>query len=554
MATSPTDQPSTEVPLDTTMLPPIPQSPLPSTFTTDVPDGQSGTPTNATINPTIRRVRATENQAITRTDDRLDETNWTVWRHRLMLMLQICGVQGYTTGIVKRPDPAQDPEGAANWDFNTYARVLISNNVTTTQMAHISQSRTSCESWSNLEAVHDAKSHQTTIGITRNLYRTSAEEGDNISEHLNKLKRYWERINLMADDDFKVSDNQFKVLISSSLPSTWDTFMEAYVGRRRDVPETDPKKLMSSQQFIGIIKEEAIRRDTRRTESSQTHQCVSSSEQGTSKSKYCVICKRNNHNTSECRNKDKKPCDICSKFHGGKECWYQDRDSFQKGKRKRGGKQKGGGDHKRRKTETNVAEDEESNMHVEEVTFMTEEDYDMDSSNNGQFTSTAHVNNMGKNNKSFNFYDWFADSATTSHICNQKEAFVSYQPVTGRTVAGVGNNQAIVEGRGTIELESIYNDYKYLLRLENVLHIPSNRNNLISLGRWDHAGGRYTGGGGGGLVCPPRIPYGLHWTPYGLSAKSTHIIVGSPLESAGVHSVHWSPVESSGLMPIYGNN
>ena len=38
----------------------------------------------------------------------------------------------------------------------------------------------------------------------------------------------------------------------------------------------------------------------------------------------------------------------------------------------------------------------------------------------------------------------------------------------------------------------------------------------------------------GGLVCPPRIPYGLHWTPYGLSAKSTHIIVG--------------------LMPIYGNN
>jgi hypothetical protein len=34
------------------------------------------------------------------------------------------------------------------------------------------------------------------------------------------------------------------------------------------------------------------------------------------------------------------------------------------------------------------------------------------------------------------------------------------------------------------------------LRLENVLYIPGNRNNLISLGRWDHAGGRYTGGRG----------------------------------------------------------
>ena len=108
-------------------------------------------------------------------------------------MLQICGVQGYVAGTVQRPDLAQDPEGASNWDFNdTYAKVLIANNVTTTQMVHISQSRTAHDSWTNLEVVHDAKSHQTTIGIIRNLYHTSAEEGDNISDHLNKLKRYWE--------------------------------------------------------------------------------------------------------------------------------------------------------------------------------------------------------------------------------------------------------------------------------------------------------------------------------------------------------------------------
>src|SRR5271163_2644412 len=126
-------------------------------------------------------------------------------------------------------------------------------------MVHISQSRTANDSWLNLEAIHDVKSHQTTIAIIRNLYRTSAEDGDNIADHLNKLKQYWERINLMADEDFKISDNQFKVLISSSLPPTWDTFTEAYVGGRRDIPETDPKKLMSSQQFIGVIKEEAVR-------------------------------------------------------------------------------------------------------------------------------------------------------------------------------------------------------------------------------------------------------------------------------------------------------
>ena len=199
-----------------------------------------------------------------------------------------------------------------------------------TQMVHISQSCMAHDSWTNLEVVHDAKSHQTTIGIIQNLYHTSAEEGDNISDHLNKLKRYWEQINLMADDDFRVSDNQFKVLISSSLPPTWDTFTEGYVGCHRDVPETDQKKLMSSQQFIGIIKEEATQCDTHRAESS--HQTISSQDQSTSgKQKYCIICKRNNHNTMECRNHDKKACGICKKLrHEDKDCWHCDK----KGKHK----------------------------------------------------------------------------------------------------------------------------------------------------------------------------------------------------------------------------
>ena len=276
---------------------------------------------------------------------------------------------------------------------------------------------------------------QTTIGIIQNLYRTSAKEGDNISEHLNKLRRYWERINLMADNDFKISDNQFKVLISSSLPTSWDIFTEGYVGHRRDVPETDPKKLMSSQQFIGIIKEEAIHCTARRAESS--HQSIPASESSTSKAKYCVICKRNNHNTSECRNRDKKVCSICKKpGHNEKDCWH--RDSDQKGKRKQGRK---GGDAKRQKTgTTNEAKEDEGDdaMQIEEVTFTTEETHDIltNPSIDRQQSTLSHVNNIKTNDKFISFYDWLADSATTSHICNQKSAFISYKLITGKNCCG----------------------------------------------------------------------------------------------------------------------
>ena len=201
MATSSSEH--VEVAPDNALLP-LPDSPVPDAITSGVADGHQ----DITTIPTIQQVRASKNQAITHTDDCLDNINWTVWWHRLMLMLQICGVQDYVTRNIWHPDPALDPKEARNWNFNdTYSKVLISNSITTTQMVHISQSCMSQESWSNLEAVHDAKSHQTTIGIICNLYCTSAEEGNNISDHLNKLKRYWERINLIANSDFKISDN-----------------------------------------------------------------------------------------------------------------------------------------------------------------------------------------------------------------------------------------------------------------------------------------------------------------------------------------------------------
>jgi hypothetical protein len=40
------------------------------------------------------------------------------------------------------------------------------------------------------------------------------------------------------------------------------------------------------------------------------------------------------------------------------------------------------------------------------------------------------------------------------------------------------------------------NGEEHNLYLQNVLHVPGTRNNLISLGRWDVAGGCYLGGHG----------------------------------------------------------
>ena len=211
---------------------------------------------------TIVKVPAKENSAITRTNNPLDDTNWTVWRKRITYVFEMCSVDGYVRGIVKQPNRDIDPEGSKAWVFNDiYAKLLITNNIEPDQMIHINQCNTSQEMWECLEAVHESRGHQTIISYIRNLIHTTANDNDNINDHLVKLKRYWERINQIADDDFKFSNSMFKVIISSSLPPTWDAFMEPYVGGQIGTTDDNRKRNITSQRLIGLIKEEYIRRD-----------------------------------------------------------------------------------------------------------------------------------------------------------------------------------------------------------------------------------------------------------------------------------------------------
>ena len=71
--------------------------------------------------------------------------------------------------------------------------------------------------WDSLETVHKSKGHQTIVSIIQNLFHMKADEDSDINGHLNQLKQYWERINQMNEENFKISDVLFKIIISSIL-------------------------------------------------------------------------------------------------------------------------------------------------------------------------------------------------------------------------------------------------------------------------------------------------------------------------------------------------
>jgi len=197
------------------------------------------------------------------------------------LILRLCDVDAYVKGQTNCPD--NDPEAADIWSFNdAYAQLLIVNNIEDAEMVHVGECDSAHEMWANLEAVHEPRGYQTFIAHMRNLLHTTYEledsEGENISDHLGKLKQYWEQISLFGDDYFEITDILFKVIIISSLPPSWDTFTESYVGLGGRAGVNDPKPHMTSQQLIGVIKKEYVQRQLTKRRSAMKRECQSNNK------------------------------------------------------------------------------------------------------------------------------------------------------------------------------------------------------------------------------------------------------------------------------------
>ena len=116
----------------------------------------------------------------------------------------------------------------------------------------------------------------------------------------------------------------------------------------------------------------------------------------------------------------------------------------------------------------------------------------------GEMSENPFYNNLSQYNMHFVnmneiscMYDWLADSRATYHISNQHEYFSSYEQMPGAIVYGIGNNTTKVEGWGTVYLITQYCEQRCILHLDHVNHIPNNKYNIFTLGRWATQGHTY---------------------------------------------------------------
>jgi len=289
------------------------------------------------------------------------------------------------------------------------------------------------------------------------------------------------------------------------------------MGNAKNANDPDPKCRIQSNTFIGILHEEyKIQKNNEKRENgnngfnsegnnqtrgSQTNiantqmnpRTLGSHISGqTNFHTWCDICEMKGHWTSQCYKRQQNKCYNCGREgHLARDC--KRKNGSWKGKNKAKGynereKWKGRSKQKETAEETNIAD--------EEITFITlenpkEENPESSIDDEEHNFDSYQACNYKANDECLIYYDWVADNATSSHISSERNSFETYTKIQKSTMTGMGGKKATAIGRGTVTLISNCNGVNWTLKLENVLHVPGQRNNLISLGRWDKAGSTY---------------------------------------------------------------
>ena len=187
--------------------------------------------------------------------------------------------------------------------------------------------------------------------------------------------------------------------------------------------ETNLKKLMPSQQFIGIICKEYLQHTEHANDESinlmtqKPHYTASKPsliQPIGNGNKWCLHCKCPNHNDADCLFLNNTlPCNFCQlKGHLKKNCRKKKRQEMNQNKKKRKAEgQKEGNGKRQKKDVMNMVQE------TEEIITLMADDNDEQYFNYNTFDVTDSM----AINEHISYYDWVVDTRTTSHITNQHE-------------------------------------------------------------------------------------------------------------------------------------
>jgi gag-polypeptide of LTR copia-type len=237
----------------------------------------------------------------------LKGTNWMLWKRRMQAILQDQDLDIYIESDAASPVPAdksnpttEEIDTIKKWrNGDAKARTQIELSIGDSKMIHIIRALTASEMWKQLTLVKESRGKLGVLATQRALYRSIAEEGFDLVTHVSNLRKLQEELHLMSN---LVSDEDFAMILVSSLPESWDLYTSAYLGSK-----TDGKMLTSHELIAILLKEEQQCKertgDPRNVAMTGKFSKHDSKKKTTNTNKECYNCHKKGHVSKDCWSK-----------------------------------------------------------------------------------------------------------------------------------------------------------------------------------------------------------------------------------------------------------
>jgi gag-polypeptide of LTR copia-type/Pol polyprotein, beta-barrel domain/Domain of unknown function (DUF4219) len=164
--------------------------------------------------------------------DPLNGDNYAAWHRRLEWILDDLDLWDVTTGRTAEPIPADawnvtaaEQQSIDEWrKKDRKARKEICWRVANEQLVYINQNMGAASIWTTLQAIFQSKGAVGIVNLRQDFFRTFAEDGANMEEHVHWLRGIQQELNAQGH---YISNDDFSNTLIMSLPSSWSAFITA---------------------------------------------------------------------------------------------------------------------------------------------------------------------------------------------------------------------------------------------------------------------------------------------------------------------------------------
>ena len=167
----------------------------------------------------------------------LGSNNWMPWKCWMQAILRDLGIEEVDSipPVAKTPLTEADIRLQKEWKTgDAKAQTQIKLAIRDAEMIHISSATMAWEMWKQLTMVKESRGRLGILATRQALYRATANESFEMVDHISKLRQLQEELHIMENP---VLDEDFVMILITSLLEAWDNYTLAYLGSSGNKPE-----------------------------------------------------------------------------------------------------------------------------------------------------------------------------------------------------------------------------------------------------------------------------------------------------------------------------